>query len=175
MVVPRFARLALIAGLLASLVFSGTVSAEEESTSVTGDWGSMGVWGTYADYYARWQVNAIREGGVTKWSIEKFDMDAVLRNGMDCTSLICQNWASSAKVEFLNAAGGVVATRNLPSDNCYSVFQNPRNRHFSRCQRAGFGLSLSVTKVRLTWTVSVQNRNGFWSSPWQAVKTVPLS
>jgi hypothetical protein len=175
MAVPRFFRLAVVAGLVASLALSGVAVAADRSTSVLNVWGTMGVFGTHTNFFARWQVTSTTQGGVTVWLIDDFDMDALVINGKDCPPIICADWAFGVKVDFLNSANAVVGTTTLPAGSCYASAISPRSRLFSRCRSTQFGLVASASKVRMSWTVSVQRADGIWLQAWKASKTVALS
>lgn len=170
----RNPRLGLVAGLVACLAIAGTVSASG-STSVLNVWGTMGVWGTYTNFTAQWQASKMTSEGQTYWHVQKFGMDAVVLNGKACTSDICTAWSFNSNAKFLNSAGQQVTSLAPPIGNCYTAAYSSSDRYFSRCGwTSGNDLPLTVTQVKLTWTVSVQRRDGIWVNAWSATKTVPF-
>ena len=169
MPVRRLLRLSL--ALLASVALAAPVNAATSgSTSVLNVWGSMGVWGTHTHFFATWQATRS-----SVWLVDDLDMDATVVNGDDCTTIVCTQWSYGASATFLSATGAKVGTVLVPpTGSCHTSVAVPRDRPFSRCYTNAFGVSLSATKVKFTWTVSVKRRDGLWVPAWSATKTVPI-
>jgi hypothetical protein len=134
----------------------------------------MGVWGTYANFFSQWSATYWHAEGKTVWLIENLDMDAILQNGKNCSSEICVAWAYGATARFYNSAGVQVGVITPPADNCYASAYSSNDRAWSRCKRYGVEIASSATTMKLTWTVSVQRRDGIWLQAWSAARTVTL-
>ena len=170
MIRPRIARVAMLLVMLASVFGTATVSAAAKSTNVTNVWGTIGVWGTYTDFYSRWQQTFT---GV--WSFDDFEITARVRTGMDCNpNNRCQAWAFTGDMKFYNSSNVQVGSTIGPVNGfCYSQASDPRDRLFGRCKYDPFGVSPTATYVKITWGVWIMV-SGQWGQIWSATKTVTL-
>jgi hypothetical protein len=179
MVVPRSLRIAIVAASLASLIFGGSAAAAMRGATVLGVWGSMGVFGTYADFGATWDATTFVSGmGIPYWRFDDFQMNATLRNGLDCPVTICKAWSFAGSVSFLNANNTQVGSFTPPSTiaPCYEIWHTSRDRMFYRCRTVLYDISKTAVKMKLSWTVSVQRASdGLWLQAWKGSKTVTIS
>jgi hypothetical protein len=164
-------RVAALAAVFASVLSPGTVGAatSNHSYSVSNVWGTMGVWGDYATFYARWNSRfAYTSNGVKYAVIDGLELSGQLPHGLNCTSDICAAWSFSVKAEVLTNKGVVIGTftnTQFPATTCYDAIYGPTARHWARC-KATTTINDPDPRLRLTWTISVQRRDGFWVNAW---------
>jgi hypothetical protein len=166
----RGVRLGLVLGLALALLVSGIASgATSRSASSLDHWGSIGVWGAWTDFHARW-----KQTKSSVWLFEDFQLDAVVANGKDCPAIICQAWTFTGDVRFYDANNVQVGeTLTPPMGFCTAVATNARDRVFGRCRPSPWGVLLRASKLKMTWGVWIQ-RNGFWIKVWSGTKTVAI-
>ena len=173
MIRTRLLGLSLAAGMVASVLVAGTAAAASRTAGVANVWGSMGVWGTHTSFLAIWQITTTPGGSL--YSLDDLQLTADVSSGRDCDPNICKAWVFSANAKFLNGANAQVGATLIPPDgSCYSSAIGPRDRLFSRCKSTPFTVSTAATKVKFTWTVSVQRPDGQWLNPWSASTTVAI-
>jgi hypothetical protein len=168
-------RSALLA-VVASLAIATNVFAASRTTNVLNVWGTVGLWGGYTNFFADWQVQQWHSEQRTTWLVDHFEMSAVVQNGKNCDPSYCTEWSFGAVASFQNSLGQQITSLAPPTLQCYSASYSSNSKFFAKCGwTLGRELPLSVTKVRLTWTVSVLRPNGTWVNAWGATKTVSLT
>jgi len=170
----RLVRAAVIGALTLSIAVSGTAFAGYGGTSVLNVFGSMGVWGTNTNFFARWKAYQFHAEGTTTWQVEGLEMSALVQNGKACTSDICTDWSFAANARFYNSSGAQVAITTPPIGGCYTAAYGVNDRHFVRCNPYAVTVPITAKTMKFTWTVSVKRRDGIWVQAWTATKTVAL-
>jgi hypothetical protein len=165
----------MLAALVLSLMVTQTALAAQRTVSVLNVWGFIGPFGTHTNFFGIWQVREWHGEGEHSWLIEKFHLNALVINGKACDPNFCADWSFGASAKFLNAAGQQLASLVPAPGGCYDAAHSPRDRYFARCGWVfGHEIPRAVTKVKITWTVSVQRHDGFWFNAWGATKTFSL-
>jgi hypothetical protein len=134
---------------------------------------SIGLYGGYASFGATYDAFKTQDAGQTWWVVNKFETSAVAQGGRNCeNSGYCIGWAFASKVQFLNAAGGVVATFYPPPGSCYGSIISSADKLITKCKATGYQVSASATKIKFTFTLTVVRRDGAWFSWPTVTKTI---
>jgi hypothetical protein len=164
----------LVAALSLALCLAAAAPASAatyKSTRVNDVWGTMGVWGTYANFLAEWTYQSHSDGTST---VTKVEMMSDLEYGKDCTEIVCTDWSAGFTASFLTSSGSVITTIHPSGQACYGNAWPGRDRVFWQCRAGAVNLPPSAYKVKFTWSVSVETGNGIWLTAWSATKTVAI-
>ena len=157
----RRAQLRLVAisstmGLVFSLLIAGQALGAHRSFTTLYDTGGhpwqqvSNVWGSYAYFNGQFDAVKMQDAGRTWWDITKFETTGIVEYGNNCA--VCLGWSFSTKVQFLNAAGTVLATYYPPIGTCYWHHSDPAWVVLYKCQSA-YQISASATKVKYTFSM----------------------
>ncbi len=128
------------------------------------------------DFRAKWTVNGIRDGGINWWTISKPQLNAWSGTAGTCiTKGSCNPVLVLGKAELLNAAGSVVRTITLISDNaCYWDMQGPGvYRYAANCSTWQHSQT-SVNRIRFSARLQAHiGGQAYWTN-W-LVKTFPIT
>jgi hypothetical protein len=159
--------------VLLVLALVGPAAATTKSANVSGVWLTIGAYGDYADFWAKWDRVALCEPGSCFWSFSYFHTSGAARNGKDCSGEYCVDWAYSSNVKFLSSTGATIATIFPTNGNaCIDELWNMHQKWFTACKR-DFSVSSSATQVKISWQIRVQRPDGIWFA-WNATKTVAI-
>ena len=127
-------------------------------------------------FQGNWSAYQTQDAGRTWWIVSKIQIKGQMVNGDLCFNAgTCVGAWMEAKVEFLNAAGGVVySIAQLPLGSCWADMQVPADRYLYHCRVGPLQLSSSINRIRFTARWNVTDGWGLLYRSGLVVKTAPI-